>query len=217
MKKEYKKKSSLIEKIYNLFKSHIYVWKRFFFAFVLSIVELVFVTLWYGVNFQNNQKNIRDFLKLKIFMTSSAESFCSFLCVFVIAVLFVVVLTQENVMSEKLNGKIDSLKILSKNDMEKLKKQKDKNIFQCYTWGLTLAVLLLTICRVIKWSTATTFTLLMEIFLWLILFTLSLIVILIASVVLEWLEKDNTQTGGIPRTAIFLGFVATVLAAILKH
>ena len=99
-------------------------------------------------------------------MTPSAESFCSFLCVFVIAVLFVVVLTQENVMSEKLNGKIDSLKILSKNDMEKLKKQKDKNIFQCYTWGLTLAVLLLTICRVIKWSTATTFTLLMEIFLW---------------------------------------------------
>ena len=68
MKKEYKKKSSLIEKIYNLFKSHIYVWKRFFFAFVLSIVELVFVTLWYGVNFQNNQKNIRDFLKLKIFV-----------------------------------------------------------------------------------------------------------------------------------------------------
>nr|WP_244328214.1 hypothetical protein [Lactobacillus paragasseri] len=208
----------MVEKIYNLFKSHIYVWKRLFFAFVLSIVELVFVTLWYAVNFQNNQKNIRDFLKLlKIFMTPSAENFCSFLCVFVIAVLLVVVLTQKNVMSEKLNGKIDSLKTLSKNDTEELKKEKDKNIFQCYTWGLTLVVLLLAICRVIKWSAATTFTLLMEIFLWLILFTLSLIVILIASVVLEWLEKDNTQTGGIPRTAIFLGFVATVLAAILKH
>lgn len=217
MEKEYKKKRSLVEKIYNLFKSHIYVWKRLFFAFVLSIVELVFVTLWYAVNFQNNQKNIRDFLKLKIFMTHSAENFCSFLCVFVIAVLLVVVLTQKNVMSEKLNGKIDSLKTLSKNDTEELKKEKDKNIFQCYTWGLTLVVLLLAICRVIKWSAATTFTLLMEIFLWLILFTLSLIVILIASVVLEWLEKDNTQTGGIPRTAIFLGFVATVLAAILKH
>ena len=217
MEKEYKKKRSLVEKLYNLFKSHIYVWKRLFFAFVLSIVELVFVTLWYAVNFQNNQKNIRDFLKLKIFMTPSAENFCSFLCVFVIAVLLVVVLTQKNVMSEKLNGKIDSLKTLSKNDTEELKKEKDKNIFQCYTWGLTLVVLLLAICRVIKWSAATTFTLLMEIFLWLILFTLSLIVILIASVVLEWLEKDNTQTGGIPRTAIFLGFVATVLAAILKH
>ena len=217
MEKEYKKKRSLVEKIYNLSKSHIYVWKRLFFAFVLSIVELVFVTLWYAVNFQNNQKNIRDFLKLKIFMTPSVENFCSFLCVFVIAVLLVVVLTQKNVMSEKLNGKIDSLKTLSKNDTEELKKEKDKNIFQCYTWGLTLVVLLLAICRVIKWSAATTFTLLMEIFLWLILFTLSLIVILIASVVLEWLEKDNTQTGGIPRTAIFLGFVATVLAAILKH
>lgn len=72
MEKEYKKKRSLVEKIYNLFKSHIYVWKRLFFAFVLSIVELVFVTLWYAVNFQNNQKNIRDFLKLKIFMTPSA-------------------------------------------------------------------------------------------------------------------------------------------------
>ena len=217
MEKEYKKKRSLVEKIYNLFKSHIYVWKRLFFAFVLSIVELVFVTLWYAVNFQNNQKNIRDLLKLKNFMTPSAENFCSFLCVFVIAVLLVVMLTQKNVMSEKLNGKIDSLKTLSKNDTEELKKEKDKNIFQCYTWGLTLVVLLLAICRVIKWSAATTFTLLMEIFLWLILFTLSLIVILIASVVLEWLEKDNTQTGGIPRTAIFLGFVATVLAAILKH
>ena len=133
MKKEYKKKSSLIEKIYNLFKSHIYVWKRFFFAFVLSIVELFFVTLWYGVNFQNNQKNIRDFLKLKIFMTPSAENFCSFLCVFVIGILFVVVLTQKKVMSEKLDGKIDSLKTLSKNDTEKIKREKDKNIFQCYT------------------------------------------------------------------------------------
>lgn len=112
-------------------------------------------------------------------------------------------------------------KIRWKNRFPKNLKQKrygkNKNIFQCYTWGLTLVALLLGICRVIKWSTATTFTLLMEIFLWLILFTLSLIIILIASVVLEWLEKDNTQTGGVPRTAIFLGFVATVLAAILKH
>lgn len=216
MKKEYKK-SSLIEKIYNLFKSHVYVWKRLFFAFVLSIVESIFVTLWYAVNFQNNQKNIRNFLKLKTFITPSAENFCSFLCVFVIGILFVVVLTQKNVMSEKLNGKIESLKILSKNEMEKIKRENDKNIFQCCTWGLTLVVLLLAICRVVKWSIATTFTLLMEIFLCLILFTLSLIVILIASVILEWLEKDNTQTGGVPRTAIFLGFVATVLAAILKH
>lgn len=97
-------------------------------------------------------------------MTPSAENFCSFLCVFVIGILFVVVLTQKKVMSEKLDGKIDSLKTLSKNDTEKIKREKDKNIFQCYTWGLTLVALLLGICRVIKWSTATTFTLLMEIF-----------------------------------------------------
>lgn len=53
MEKEYKKKRSLVEKIYNLFKSHIYVWKRLFFAFVLSIVELVFVTLWEEYGNQN--------------------------------------------------------------------------------------------------------------------------------------------------------------------
>lgn len=203
--------------IFNFSSRHNYIIKRFAFGLIISTIALVFVSIIYAVKFKNIQSGLRSFLELKIYIDNSSTDFVAQICAAVLVVLPIVITVLTIFKLQKTNLELATLhESFEENKVKELKAKKEKMLFQAIVFGMCIVAFIPIIIVIVPWAEQQVLNINMVIYGWFILFVLSLVIINLLSMLIDWLEKDNKQSHSLPRTTIFISFVATIVSAVVS-
>ncbi|WP_242367895.1 hypothetical protein [Lactobacillus intestinalis] len=192
--------------------SYKYVIKRLVTALVISAIASVFISLYYAVKFRNVKMALRSFLNLQTYADNSAYSVISNIYAAIFIILPTVIFVVATMKIQRISSEISE--IFEKDQVMKLRIKKEKIIFRAICFIIWSITSLFVVIILPAWAKPDKLTANMIITLGGILFAFSLMLIYLISTIIDWLKKDNTKN--LPRTTIFLGFMATILAAIIS-
>lgn len=204
----------LINRFLALVSVHYYLIKRLLSALVASTIELIFFSIYFSVKFPYIKSRLNLFLHSKTSIDQTANFvICNMgaaifiglpIIILIIALFKVYALSQEQ----------SNTKYIINNNIEI---QKDKTWLQAISFLSWLIAIMLTFLNIIPtWVKLKNLDAHMLYYLWFVLFAISLIIIYFLSEIMDWLKKDSFHHDDLPRTTMFLGFVASLLAAVIS-
>lgn len=193
-----------------------YILKRLMYALITSLVAAIVVSLWYSINFDDIQKSINNFLSLDTKLSTRASQMSSFVFACILDFLPLVLSTIIWSRIKKLKYKKSLLREYEYKKYGDINIRIEKAYFQIISLIICFLGLTCILFSLSSWGKARVLTLTMVVKLWFVLFGIAVFGIFLLSLLFDWLKKDSYQNNNLPRTTIFLGFVATMMAAFFK-
>lgn len=195
-------------KIFNFFDRHTYILKRLTIALIVSLIELIIFTLWYGANFKQVKGKITNFLDLPLIMNQSAQDIISMLAAFVMVILPIIVIIISIIKVQYI--KVKEI-ILSTNNILEI----EKIYFREISYVIWLLACMFGILVLPNWKKYGLITANMIGSLWFILFAFSMILVLFLSYISDWIKNDSNSES-LPRTAMLLTVITSIIVALIK-